>query len=429
MKTRITYIAVISLVALNLILGARVYLESAEAADKDDVYANIEMFSRVLEMVRQNYVDGSKVTYEDLINGAMKGMLNTLDPHSEFMDPRKFNDMKSDTAGEFGGIGVVVTLRSNLMTVIAPMDDTPGSKAGLQAGDQILRINGQPTERLTLNDAIEKLRGKAGTDVTITVRRPSTDVVKDHKLTRAVITVKTVRDLNSMGEYKLLANDIGYVRISTFGDKTNEELEDALKKLTAKNMKGLVIDLRDNPGGLLDQAVYVAEKFLPVGQLVLTTEGRSLKEKSQHKASGNALKADLPVALLVNGGSASASEIVAGCLQDLKRAVLIGEKTFGKGSVQSILPLKGGAALRLTTAKYYTPSHREIHDKGIMPDHVVPITFDAMRDLMLRRSPGGLEGVPEIERERIMKTKDTQLDRAIELLSAPPKSTGTKASK
>ncbi|MSR66963.1 MAG: S41 family peptidase [Pedosphaera sp.] len=412
-----------SLVAANLILGARVYLESAEAADKDDVYANIEMFSRVLEMVRQNYVDGSRVTYEDLINGAMKGMLNTLDPHSEFMEPRKFNDLRNDTAGEFGGIGVVVTLRNNVMTVIAPMDDTPGSKAGLQAGDQILRINGQPTERLTLNDAIEKLRGKAGTDVTITVRRPSTDVSKDHKLTRAVIAVKTVRDLNSAGEYKLLDKDIGYLRISTFGDKTNEELEDALKKLTAKGMKGLVIDLRDNPGGLLDQAVFVAEKFLPTGQLILTTEGRGLKEKSQHKAAGKAVKAELPIAVLVNGGSASASEIVAGCLQDLKRAILVGEKTFGKGSVQSILPLKGGAALRLTTAKYYTPSHREIHDKGIMPDHVVSISFDAMRDLMLRRSPGGLEGMPEIERERILKTRDTQLDRAVELLTAPKATT------
>ena len=415
MKKRIIYTLVMGVLGLNLLLGAQIYLGRAQAAGREDVYANMEAFTRVLELVRQNYVDGSKVSYEDLINAALKGMLNTLDPHSEYMDARKFDELRNDTSGEFGGVGIVVSFRDNLITVVAPMDDSPGAKAGIAAGDRIVKIDGQSTERLTLNDAVGKLRGRPGSKVTITIARPSFQKPKDITLERAVITVSTVRDANGKGEFPLLTNKTGYVRLSSFGERTDADLEKALQKLEAQGMQSLVLDLRDNPGGLLDQAVKVSEKFLTKGQLVVSTEGRTASERSQHKASGSA-HPKLPMVVLINEGSASASEIVAGCLQDLKRAVLVGEKSFGKGSVQSILPLKDCAALRLTTAKYYTPSHREIHGKGIQPDTVVPMTPDEERDIAIKRSPGGLESLGEKDRERVRNARDSQLDRALELL-------------
>ncbi len=417
MKKRIIYTLLLGILGLNLILGAQIYIGQAQAAGREDVYANMEVFTRVLELVRQNYVDGSKVSYEDLVNGALKGMINTLDPHSEFMDARKFDDLRKDTSGEFGGVGIVVSLRDNAITVVAPMDDSPSAKVGIATGDRIVKIDGQSTEKLTLNDAVSKLRGKPGTKVTISIMRASFQKPKEFTLERAIITVSTVRDANGRGEFTLGADKTGYVRLSSFGEHTGDDLEKALQKLEVQGMQSLVLDLRDNPGGLLDQAVRVSEKFLPKGQLVVSTEGRTASERSQHKAMGS-LHPKFPMVILVNEGSASASEIVAGCLQDLKRAVLIGEKTFGKGSVQSILPLKDGAALRLTTAKYYTPSHREIHGKGILPDTVVPMSPELERDLALKRAVGGIESLDEKDRDRVRNARDVQLDRALEVLKA-----------
>jgi len=416
MKRRLLYGVLLTALSLNLFFGAQVYVRSAQAAEKDDVYGNLELFTRVLERVRQDYVDGEKLTYQDLIYGALKGMLNTLDPHSEFMEPVKYNELKDETEGVYGGVGIMVGLRGDHLTVVAPMEDSPAFRAGIMSGDRITKIDGKSTDRVNLTEAVKLLRGETGTDVSITVLRPATGVSKDYKLTRANINVETVKDIDGKEDYPIGDNHIGYVRLTQFGEKTSGELEEALKKLEKQGMQGLIMDLRDNPGGLLDQAAKVCEKFLPAHTLVVSTESRDPSETRKYLASGHDVHPNLPIVLLVNGGSASASEIVAGCLQDLKRAVLVGEQTFGKGSVQSIIPLQDGSALRLTTAKYFTPSHRVIHEKGITPDIVIPMSADELEAVFLRRSPGGLDSIDTDKLEKARIARDVQLDRAMDLL-------------
>ncbi len=418
MRQRIFTTVLAVALGVNLYLGARHLASSAEANGKDDVYANMEKFTRVLETVRREYVDEDKVSYEDLVQGALRGMIQTLDPHSEYMDAKKYQALQSDTMQQFGGIGVVVSIRDKWLTVVAPMADTPGSRAGLLSGDRIMKISGKSTEGMSLNDAVGIMRGKPGTEVKVGLYRPSTDKGWEVAFKREIIKTKSVRDLNGGGKYDLLENKIGYVRLSGFSEKTASELETALVKMEEAGLKALVLDLRDNPGGLLDQSAYVTEKFVPKGQVIVTTEGRQQRQLDKLVASGRFKQRTLPMVVLVNGGSASASEIVAGCLQDLGRAELVGMKTFGKGSVQSILPLRDGSALRLTTAKYYTPKHRTIHGKGITPDHVVEMTPEQMGHLDLQRSPGGLETLPEVERKKAEATEDLQLNKALELLKA-----------
>jgi len=401
----------------NLLIGTRIFLRSAQGAEKDSAYPNLELFSYVMEKVRKDYVDGQKLTYQDLVYGALKGMLNTLDPHSEFMEPEKYKELQNDTQGAFGGLGIVVSIKDNFLTVVAPMEDTPGFKAGILSGDRIVKIDGKSTERMSLPDAVKNLRGDSGTDVTLTILRPSSNQVKDYKLTRRVINVDMVKDINGKKEFPLSGNKIGYVRLVQFGEKTSDDLEAALKTLKREGMQGLVLDLRWNPGGLLEQAVDVCEKFLPRGSPVVTTEGRNSGQNTVRNALGHGDELrNMPIVVLVNLGSASASEIVAGCLQDLKRAIVLGEKTFGKGSVQSILPLSDGSALRLTTAKYYTPSHKVIHEEGITPDILVPITDAEERDILLQRIPGGIESLEDQDRERVSGARDPQLERAMDLL-------------
>lgn len=403
--------------ALNLALGARLYLSSAAAAEKDAAYPNLELFSVVLERIRKDYVDGQNLTYEELVYGALKGMLNTLDPHSEFLEPDKYKDLQNDTQGQFGGLGIVVSIRDNFVTVVAPMEDTPGFRAGILSGDRIVKIDGKSTERMSLADAVKNLRGEPGTEISITILRPATGMVKDLKLTRAIINVDMVKDINNRKEFPLGENKIGYVRLTQFGEKTGGDLSSALKKLKAQGMAGLILDLRGNPGGLLDQAVEVCSKFLPRGQLVVTTEGRNPAHTTRHRAAGRGDQiGSAPMVVLVNVGSASAAEIVAGCLQDTKRAIVLGEKTFGKGSVQSILPLQRGAALRLTTALYYTPSHKVIHKEGVSPDIEVTMTDEEERALILKRTPGGIESLEEKDREAVLKLGDPQFERAMDLL-------------
>jgi carboxyl-terminal processing protease len=295
------------------------------------------------------------------------------------------------------------------------MEGSPGYEAGMLAGDDLTKVDGQRIGT-DLTETVRLLRGKPNTKVKVTFYRPSTGETKEVELTRRVIKVSSVLDLNGYSEFKLLPESIGYVRIAQFGDHTAEDLEKALKKLDEQEAYGFVLDLRDNPGGLLDQAVFVAEKFLPRGQLIVSTEGRGATRKEEYRARGRGKVRDLPMVVLVNGGSASAAEIVSGCLQDLKRAVIIGEQTFGKGSVQSILPLGNGSALRLTTAKYYTPSHKVIHEHGITPDIFVDLSDEDKRLLDMRRSPGGLDTLPETQRDRAAEVQDPQLDRAIEVL-------------
>ena len=417
MKRRLVYAVVAVALCANLLIGARIYFNSAQAAEKDSPYSSLELFSFVLEKVRKDYVDGQKLSYQDLVYGALKGMLNTLDPHSEFMEPDKYRELQNDTQGAFGGLGIVVSMKDNFVTVVAPMDDSPGFKAGIMSGDRIIRIDGKSTEKMSLQDAVKSLRGDPGTTVKVSVFRPSVSQVQDFNLTRSTINIDMVKDIHGKKEFPLSENKVGYVRLVQFGEKTSEDLQQALNTLQKQGMQALVLDLRWNPGGLLDQAVDVCEKFLPRGQLIVSTEGRNPAQNSRRvaKGSGDELRG-MPIVVLVNLGSASASEIVAGCLQDLKRAIILGEKTFGKGSVQSILPLQDGSALRLTTAKYYTPSHKVIHEEGITPDIPVPMSDLEERDIQLQRAPGGLESLSEKDRERVSNAQDPQLNRAMDLL-------------
>ena len=419
MKRRLIYGLVIVTLVLNLAIGARIYIGSARAAGKQDaVYPNLELFADVLEKVRKEYVDGQNMTYHDLVYSSLKGMVGSLDPHSEFMDVDDYQQLQDDTEGQFGGLGLVVSMKDNFVTVIAPMEDTPGFRAGILSGDRIIKIDGKSAEKSSLQEVVKQLRGEPDTAVTVTIQRPSSGQVKDYTLTRAVIKMAMVKDINGKKEFPLDAGKIGYVRITEFGDKAGEELEDALNKLKADGMKALIIDLRWNPGGLLDEAVEVCGKFLPRGQLVVTTEGRDPGQNSVRRASGHGDELNgMPVVVLVNLGSASAAEIVTGCLQDLHRAIILGEKTFGKGSVQSIFPLDDGSALKLTTAKYYTPSHKVIHQHGITPDIEVPMSEEQEAALLLKRAPGGLESLNETNRVSIENVHDIQLERARDLLA------------
>jgi carboxyl-terminal processing protease len=418
MKRRLLFGLVTVLLALNVAIGAKIYLSSAHAADeKDSPDANLEVFANVLEKVRTSYVDGTNLTYRALIYSALKGMVGSLDPHSEFMDADDYQQLQEDTEGQFGGIGLVVAMKDGYVTVVAPMDDSPGFRAGILSGDRVVKIEGKSADKIPLEDAVKQLRGNPGTQVTVTVQRPSSGTEKNFTLTRAIIQMDMVKDINGKREFPLGADKIGYVRITEFGDKTGDELEAALQKLQRQGMQALIIDLRFNPGGLLDEAVKVCGKFLPAGQLVVTTEGRDPAENSALHADGNGDELNgEPIVVLVNLGSASAAEIVTGCLQDLHRAVILGEKTFGKGSVQSIFQLGDGSALKLTVAKYYTPSHKVIHEHGITPDIFVPMSDDQQAALLLSRSPGGLESLGDQERVQAKNASDVQFDRAEDLL-------------
>jgi carboxyl-terminal processing protease len=418
MKRRIIYGLVTFLLAANLILGARVYLDSAHAAEqKDAAVTNLELFANVLQKVRTEYVDGTNTTYHDLVYSALKGMVGSLDPHSEFLDPQDYQELEDDTEGQFGGLGLVVEQKNGYVTVIAPMDDSPGFRAGIRPGDRVVKIDDKNSEKMSLEDAVRLLRGEPGTKVTVTVARPSTGETKVFTVSRAIIVTDMVKDVNGRKDFPLGPDGIGYVRITEFGDNTGDELQAALTKLKNQGMKGLILDLRGNPGGLLDEAVNVCQKFLPRGQLIVSTEGRIASENSVKRAEGHGdeLKGE-PIVILVNFGSASAAEIVTGCMQDLHRAVVLGEKTFGKGSVQSIFPLDDGSALKLTTAKYYTPSHRVIHEHGITPDIFVPMTEEQEGALLVKSSIGGVESLDETNRVRVEEIQDTQLARARDLL-------------
>lgn len=417
MKKRVIYPVLFVALGLNLVVGMNVYLNAAQSSESDKIYANMALFTHVLERVHKEYVDGENLTYKDLIYGALNGMLNTLDPHSEFMEPEQHENLKSDTEGQFGGVGIVVEMRDGGLTVVSPIEDTPGFRAGIRSGDRIISINDHPTIGTSLQEAVKHLRGAPGTTVRMGLYNPETETTRDVEIERAVIHVNTVKDLKGTKEFDLLRNEIGYIRITQFGEKTADELSAAIDRVKSAKASGLVIDLRDNPGGLLDQAVKVCEQFLPKGELIVTTEGRGGVKQSSYHSRTSEQHEGLPLVILVNRGSASASEIVSGCLQDAKRAIVLGEQTFGKGSVQSILPLPDDSALRLTTAKYFTPSHKVIHEKGITPDIVVEMSTDDLRDLYAQRTPGRLDSLDEEERARVAAVRDEQLERALDLLA------------
>ena len=413
MKQRIVITLAVALLGANLLFAAKLYSAAIAKTDKDNPYVQMELLTRVMELIRKDYVDSDKVAYTNLTYGALRGMLNSLDPHSQFMEPVAYEDMKEDTGGKFGGLGIQIGLSNDgFISVIAPIEDTPAARAGIMPGDRIAKIDGKPTDRLSLSDAVHQLRGEPGTKVTITIFRAKAkdpgERLKDYTITRAEIPVFSVTDA------KLLESNIGYVRITQFNEPTADEFEKALTKLEGLGMDALIIDLRNNPGGLLESANKIAGKFVPAGQLIVSTEGRDLQNKLVYKSEYGKKRLSYPIVLLVNNGSASGSEIVAGALQDLKRAVLVGETTFGKGSVQSIIGLADGSALRLTTAKYYTPSHKVIHEHGVTPDISVPISEEDERKLAEQRIRASLP--LEEGQEKVEKITDVQLERAIDLL-------------
>ena len=334
--------------------------DAAKNADKSELYQQLNLFGDVLERVRRDYVE--PVEEKTLIENAINGMLSALDPHSSYMNAKTYKDMQVQTKGEFGGLGIEVTMDNGLVKVVSPIDDTPAAKAGLQAGDLIFALDGEPVQGLTLQEAVEKMRGKVGTPIKISVRRAGKDPF-DVSLTREIIKVRSVR-------YRLEAGDIGYIRVTSFTEQTTPGVLDAIEKLKKEaggKLKGFILDLRNNPGGLLDQAIALSDAFLDKGEIV-SVKARKNEDVQRWNAKAGDVANGLPIVVLMNGGSASASEIVAGALQDHKRAIVLGTRSFGKGSVQTIMQVAGGGALRLTTALYFTPSGRSIQKEGIKPD-------------------------------------------------------------
>ncbi len=397
--------------------------------DKSETYRQLKLFGDVFERVRADYVE--EVSDEELIESAIRGMLSSLDPHSSYLNANSFRDMRFQTKGEFGGLGIEVTMEGGLVKVVSPIDDTPADRAGVEAGDLISHLDGDPILGLTLAEAVEKMRGKVNSDIVLTIRRPSREPF-DVTITRAIIKVKSVR-------YEIM-DDIGYLRITSFNEQTSPGLKSAINQIkdeVGAELLGYVLDLRNNPGGLLDEAVAVSDAFLNQGEIV-STRGRHSDDAQRFNAHEGDLTDGLPIVVLINGGSASASEIVAGALQDHRRAIIMGTDSFGKGSVQTIIPLAGHGAMRLTTARYFTPSGQSIQATGIEPDiFVAQATIENAESAPRRReadlrgaleNPGGTNGdgkseEPDTEADSEAdaeseddEPEDFQLARAVDLL-------------
>jgi len=368
--------ALTAALALAVVIFAPGYFRGL-SADREATYQGLKIFSNVIDMVEKNYVD--EVESKKLIEDAIQGMVSSLDPHSAFLTPEAFKELQIDTSGEFTGIGIHVTMKDNLVTVISPIAGTPAYRAGIKAGDRIIRVDGTPTD--DLRDAVNRMRGPKGTEVNLTIIREGETKPLEFNLIRDLIPIYSVKST-------MLQPGYGYVWVTHFRENTYDDLVAALEKLEAVDppLKGLILDLRDNPGGILDQAIDISDLFLESG-LIMTSRGRDAKNEREYHAGSNDIQTrTFPMVLLINGGSASASEIVAGALQDHKRALIVGTTSFGKGSVQAIERLRDGYALKLTIARYYTPSGRSIQAKGVEPDIVVPegvITTEASKESRL----------------------------------------------
>lgn len=383
--------------------------------DEDNAYTNIALIARALQLIRQDYVDGKKITYRELTYGALRGMLAALDPHSQFMEPENFKEMQDDTRSRYDGLGLVVSTREGALTVVTAIDGGPAAKAGLLTGDLIVKINGQSTEKLQVSEAVSMLKGKPNDKVSLTVLRAANREVKDFVLMRAEVKVDSVKDARMIAtEANGSGYKIGYVRITQFNEPTADDLAKKMDELQKDGMNALVLDLRSNPGGLLNSAVDVCGLFVAPGTMVCYTDGRAPSANRIYRTATNGKpRLDFPIAVLINNGSASGAEIVAGALKDLNRAILVGEKTFGKGSVQSVIQMPDNSALRLTTAKYYTPSRQVIHERGIEPNIRSVLTPEQDRALMIRRNADSLT---EAERHEADGIKDPQFDRAVDAL-------------
>jgi len=417
------------LVVATLLVGFLIGKDWAQPGHASESYEELQVFAEVLTQVKKHYVE--KTETKDLVHGAVRGMLATLDPHSSYMTPDMYKEMQVETKGEFGGLGIQIGIKNNHLTVIAPIEDTPAFKAGIESGDIITKVDEKQTKDLTLMEAVQHMRGPKGTSVDLTVVREGAEEPLTFTITRDTIKIQSVRR-------KILNNRIGYVRISQFQEATPDDLEKNLAALQEENIQGLILDLRNNPGGLLTAAVGVSERFLESDKMVVSIKSRDGR-KDEYRARLGRAPYEYPMIVLVNQGSASASEIVAAAMQDWGKAVIIGKTTFGKGSVQTILPLSDGSGLRLTTAKYYTPRGESIHSVGVKPDIVVDVkprssspadqgnagkkasssdSSDKSTPSNVSKGNKAVQEKTEEEREAELIKKDAQLQKAIELLTS-----------
>lgn len=423
------FVTLCLLLTLFVLFGP--YGDTRVSAVDTATYKSLKIFNEVLDIVEKNYVE--EVKQKKLIDEAVNGMIKSLDPHSAYLTPDQYKELQVDTSGTFGGLGIVISMQNDQLTVVSPIEDTPAFKAGIKAGDRIMKIDGQITKGMSIQEAVKKMRGPENTKVTLTIMRKDFKEPRDYEITRAVIKIKSVK-------HNVYEDSIGYIRISAFQESTVEELKKALQQISgkSKDLKGLVIDVRNNPGGLLDQAVKASDAFLKSGTIV-STKGRAKAIESKFVARDDGSEPTAPMVVLVNEGTASASEILAGALQDNGRAIVLGMPTFGKGSVQTVIPLEDGSALKLTTAKYYTPKGRSIQAEGIKPDIVVepirpaegPETAEAH---MLREKDlkGHIRGDREVEqkpeegkgkeqdkgKEKSDLQRDNQLKSAVDILKS-----------
>lgn len=406
-QTKTKWIVFLGMVALLVFMGLYRYSVVSAALDRS-IYKNLKSFNEILDIVEKNYVE--PVDSKTLLQGAINGMIKNLDPHSSYMTPEVYKELELETRGSFGGIGIEITIHKDILTVVSPIEDTPAFQAGVKAGDKIIMIEGKSTKDITIMEAVNRLRGPKDTKVTISILRGNENKLRDFVITRAIIKIVSVK-------HKLLDDQIGYVRIASFQDKTASDLKKALQEMTAKNtaLKGIVLDMRNNPGGLLNQSIEVSDVFLKSG-VIVSTKGRTKGMESKVNARDGGDEFTAPIVVIVNEGTASAAEIVSGALQDNGRALVIGTQTFGKGSVQTVIPLEDGAALKLTTARYYTPKGRSIQAEGIAPDIVIKYIrpgdeaddddYEPIREKDLK---GHIKSVKELERKGEEPVKDREV--------------------
>ena len=445
-KIKTVFVRFLMIVAVGMLSSQVLYADEALELPKPDTYNKLKVFSEILSLIESNYVE--PVGSDTMVDGAIKGMVKALDPHTSYLPPVSYKEMQVQTTGKFGGLGIEISIRDGVLTVVSPIEGTPAFKVGVKSGDKIIKIEDESTLDMTLQDAVSLLRGETGSPVHITIFRESFKVPKEFTIVRDIIKVRSVVK-------KLYKKDIGYIKIRSFSKNTSVDLDKALDELGEEGITKLILDLRNNPGGLLNQAVEVTDRFLNRENLIVYTKGRSEDQNMRFTSHDKVAGVSYPLIIMVNGGSASASEIVAGALQDLNRAVILGTQTFGKGSVQTIMPLSDGSALRLTTARYYTPSGKVIQENGIQPDIIIERTpvdelkkeegkqeetkektrlrrflreKDLKKHLKGKTSIGGVEQESEVENTNKDKEtaefannkdllKDNQLQQAVSLLS------------
>jgi carboxyl-terminal processing protease len=417
MRKRILKFSILILIFISAVAAVSISLSQGERAKRDKLYRDIDLFSDGFAIIQNDYVE--EVEPKDLIYGALKGMFSSLDPHSQFMDPDTYNELKVDTTGEFGGLGIEITIKDGLLTVVTPIEDTPAWRAGIKAGDHIVKIDGGLTRDITLIEAVKKMRGKPNTEVDLTILREGEDKLLDFAITRQIIKIKDIKDA------RILEDGIGYIRLIEFRHNTPKDFKVAIKKLKKQGMDALILDLRNNPGGLLDVAIEVAENFLERGKLIVSTHGRKDNQNMEFSSLNKKADLDLPLVVLVNAGSASGSEIVAAALQDYQRAIIVGTNTFGKGSVQTVVPLSDGSAIRLTSSKYFSPKGKVIQGQGVTPDIVVP---EGKIQLLTEEQKTAEDIFEELEqketKEKLKKQipeeykTDNQLMQAVDVLKA-----------